>query len=255
VNAAALAGQAVALDYKAGPATRMIDFHGYRYTRTPSEVSGALMTRYDETKPETWHVPLRDDVQPSLSAPAPRAGYLIPVEQAAQVAPKLAVHGIEFRVLDTPLAAVPVEAYRASSAVPEGKSVEGHQRLKLQGNWQPERVDLAAGALYVPVAQAKARLVMAMLEPQAPDSLLAWGEFNNFFEQKEYMEPYVAEQVAREQLAADPALAEAFARRLREDAAFAADPAARLDFFYRRHSAWDANYNRYPVLRSDSAPR
>jgi hypothetical protein len=35
---------------------------------------------------------------------------------------------------------------------------------------------------------------MALLEPQAPDALAAWGRFNNAFEQKEYMEEYVAEE-------------------------------------------------------------
>jgi hypothetical protein len=63
------------------------------------------------------------------------------------------------------------------------------------------------------------------------------------------MEPYVAEQVAREMLSADPALAESFRRRLDEDPAFAADPAARLDWFYRRHPSWDYRFNLYPVLR------
>ena len=60
----------------------------------------------------------------------------------------------------------------------------------------------------------KARLVMALLEPQAPDALAAWGAFNNHFERKEYMEAYVAEAVAREMLEADPAVREAFERLL-----------------------------------------
>ena len=96
---------------------------------------------------------------------------------------------------------------------------------------------------------------MGLLEPLAPDSLLGWGEFNNAFEQKEYMEAYVAEEVAREMLARDPALKAAFERRLKEDPEFAKSPAARLDFFYRRHSAYDARLNLYPVLRTDSMPR
>ena len=40
--------------------------------------------------------------------------------------------------------------------------------------------------------------------------------------------------------------------RLRTDPAFAANPRARLDFFYRRHPAWDSGYNVYPVLRLDA---
>ena len=125
--------------------------------------------------------------------------------------------------------------------------------MAVQGEWRVERRELVAGALFVPIAQAKARLLMAILEPQGPDSMLAWGGFNNNLEQKEYLEAYVAEDVARAQLAADPELAKAFAERLRTDAAFAADPAARLDFFYRRHSSWDERFGLYPVFRSDVA--
>ena len=114
--------------------------------------------------------------------------------------------------------------------------------------------DLFAGTLFVSIAQAKSRLIMALLEPQAPDSLAAWGFFNACFEQKEHMEPYVAEQIAREMLAADPELQEEFTRKLAVDAAFAANPVARLEFFLRRHASWDVRYNLYPVLRVAAAP-
>jgi hypothetical protein len=72
---------------------------------------------------------------------------------------------------------------------------------------------------------------MGLLEPMAPDSLARWGEFNAAFERKEYMEAYVAEQVAQEMLEKDPALAAEFAKKLDTDPAFAASPEARLDFF------------------------
>ena len=49
MRARMLGGQPVPLDYTASDKVRTIDFRGYAYTRTPSEVSGALMTRYDET--------------------------------------------------------------------------------------------------------------------------------------------------------------------------------------------------------------
>jgi hypothetical protein len=78
--------------------------------------------------------------------------------------------------------------------------------------------------------------------------------FNNFFEQKEYMEAYVAEDVARGMLAKDPALKAAFEQKLKEDPAFARDPFARLQFFARRHPSWDERFNLYPVLRVDTAP-
>jgi hypothetical protein len=111
-----------------------------------------------------------------------------------------------------------------------------------------------AGSLFVPIAQPRARLAMAILEPLAPDSMAAWGEFNGAFEQKEYMEYYVAEAVAREMLAADPKLKAEFEAKVRDDAAFAADPAARLSFFHQRHASWDERFNLYPVLRTDRTP-
>ena len=245
-----LAATQVALDYKAGPKAHTIDFEGYAYTRTPSEVSGGLMTHYDETKPETWHVPLHDDVQPSVVVTAPSSGYLVPAAHAAWVGEKLKQHGIEYRRLDHAMTAVRVDVFRSSAASFAGQSFEGHQRLTVTGSWAPDMIDLVAGALFVPIAQPKARLAMELLEPQAPDSLLAWGEFNNAFEQKEYMEPYVAEEVARAMLSRDPQLKSAFERRLKDDPGFAKDPQARLDFFYQRHASWDQRYRMYPVLRA-----
>jgi hypothetical protein len=48
-----------------------------------------------------------------------------------------------------------------------------------------------------------------------------------------------------------PQLHEEFASRLAQDAAFAANPEARLEFFLSRHSSRDEQYNLYPVFRVD----
>jgi hypothetical protein len=251
-RAAHLAGSKVALSYKTTERTRMVDFQGYAYTRTPSDVSGILMTHYDETRPQVWHVPLRDEVVPSLEVAAPGAGYIVPAAQAERVAAKLAQHGIAYRTLDKAIDKADVETFRADKATFSANSFESHQRLSVQGDWKREARTVAKGSLFVPIAQPKARLVVALFEPQAPDSLLAWGEFNNAFERKEYMEEYVAEDVAREQMAKDPALASEFKHKLETDEAFARNPHARLDFFARRHASWDERFNLYPVMRSDT---
>jgi len=95
---------------------------------------------------------------------------------------------------------------------------------------------------------------VALLEPQAPDSLAAWGFYNTAFETKEYLEPYVAEQIARDMLAKDPAVAAEFKRKLANEPEFAANPQARLDFFYQRSSLWDERLNLYPVYRVAAIP-
>ena len=248
-----LGGQPVVLDYRGSDERSTFDFLGYAYTRTPSDVSGALMTHYDEGTPQVWKVPMPGDPIPDTVVVAPAGGYLVPVEWASLVQPWLDVHGVAYRRIDTPVA-VAASQFRASKVAFGRSSMEGHQRATIEGDWQARAASLRPGALFVPIAQPLARLVVHILEPQAPDSIAAWGGFNNAFERKEYMEPYVAEAEARKMMAADPALKAEFEARLQQDPEFAASPEARLDFFYQRHPAWDSGYNVYPVLRVDVAP-
>lgn len=254
-RAAALGGQQVPLTWTATDKVRTIDFRGYAYTRTPSDVSGGTMTRYDDTRPQTWTLPLRDEIVPALRIVAPKGGYVVPAAYAEPVAAKLRQHGIAFSRLQAAHPSAAVQVFRDETPTFAATPVEGRQRLTVDGEWAAETHDIDAGALFVPIAQPKARLAMSLLEPMAPDSLLAWGHFNNAFERKEYMEDYVAEDVAREMLARDPALRAAFENKLKADAKFAADPNARLEFFYRRHSAWDERFGLYPVMRSDEPLR
>jgi hypothetical protein len=252
-RAAGLGGQTVPLTWGTSEKTRIIDFRGYAYTRTLSAVSGALMTRYDDTKPQLWSVPLRDEIVPGINVVAPKGGYVVSPAHAAMVAAKLEQHGIDFIRLDRALPQANIESFRDDTPTFSSAPTESHQRLTVDGEWKVERHDIGAGALFVPIAQPKARLLMALLEPLAPDSMLAWGYFNNAFERKEYMEDYVAEGVAREMLARDPALRDRFERMIKGDPKFAGDSNARLEFFYRLHTAWDERYGLYPILRTDES--
>ena len=56
-----------------------IEFRGYAYRRDDSRDLGGIVTRYDETKPQIWSVPLYDEVVPAVSVDGaarrlPRAG-------------------------------------------------------------------------------------------------------------------------------------------------------------------------------------
>ena len=254
-------GKDVALDYAAGwrePAApagpedaagdvEMIDFRGYAYTREPSEVSGSLRTTYDPKTPQIWRVPFRRNTAPSLVVRAPRQGYLIPPAYAPEIGEKLALHGIATQAFAGRESEV--EVFRASRTAFAARPFEGRMRVTLEGEWRPEARRVPANSLLAPIAQPRARLLMALLEPRAPDSFAAWGFFNACFEQKELVEPYVAEQLAREMLGADPRLAEEFRRALAADPDLAGNPAARLEFLMRRHASWDDRFNLYPIFR------
>ena len=112
-----------------------------------------------------------------------------------------------------------------------------------------ERRTFPAGSVVVPLDQTLAKVAINLLEPQAPDSLAAWGFFNATFEQKEYGEHYVLEALAREMMENDPSLRRDFEEMLATEPGFAANPAARLEFFYKRSPYWDQQMSLYPVGR------
>ena len=248
-KARALGGTTMALAYKTTDRHHSIDFKAYAYTRTRSAVSGALALHFDATQPLNWRVPLYDEVVPSIEQIAPTGGYVVPPADVAWLAERLALHGIETRSIKEDLGAQSVEEFRADKVEFSQLPVEGHMTATLSGKWSARERRIFKGSLFIPIAQPKARLVMSLLEPRAPDSFAAWGFFNAYFEQKEYMENYVAEEVARQMLAAHPEVAAEFNERLASDPQFAKDPNARLEFFYRRHASWDERLNLYPVMR------
>ncbi|HYH95552.1 M14 family zinc carboxypeptidase [Hyalangium sp.] len=254
-DAAATAGQVreVTLVWAPTDKSRTIEFRGYAYSHEPSPISSQKVVRYDETKPQVWKIPLFDEVRPKLTVPLPQGGYLVPAAHAAWMEAKLRTHGLRFQRLEKEVPAAQVEVFRATEVKFQPQSYEGRQNAAVQGEWTREPQALPAGSLYVPVAQPGVELIAHMFEPLGPDSLVAWGFFNNHFERKEYIEEYVLEPYARELLAKDATVKAAWEQRLKEPA-FASDPRARLRFFQERHPSWDARFNLYPVFRLDAPP-
>lgn len=265
-SARALGGAQLTLEYKSGwrettaagkPAVaqaadvgEFIDFRGYAYTRKHSDISGGLVTVYDPSTPQIWHVLYRNRIEPAIAVQAPRLGYFIPQAYAKSIGERLKHHGIVMTPAAQQLKDPALEQFRATRVVFSKQPFEGRMRAGITGEWRRLEREIAAPALFVPISQPLARLTVALLEPEAPDSFAAWGFFNACFEQKEQLEPYVAEQIARDLYASDLKLREAFTSELKVDAAFRADPAQRLEFFCRHHPSWDEQLNCYPIYRA-----
>ncbi|CAN5914492.1 M14 family metallopeptidase [soil metagenome] len=243
-----LGGTEVVLAWQTDPTkSHDIAFRGYAYERTLSELTGGVWLKYDEKSPQTFTVPLYDTYTPKVTAIAPLGGYIVDGGFAKHVAEVLDAHGI--RYARAPAEERHVDVYRGSATFQP--PYEGRTRATITGEWTHEKLTLEQGAIYVPIDQPLALLVMQLLEPAGLDSLAQWGEFNACFEQKEYAEPYVLEQAAREMFTKDPALAAEYA----DFVSTSPSTDERLLWIYKHHPSWDDRMGLLPIYRLNSVSK
>jgi hypothetical protein len=226
-----------------------LTYHAIEQRLRRSEITGTDVIEYTG-RPVEVETRLFDRLRPAKTI-VPPAAYLIP-PQWTEVIRRLELHGVEFFRLQLP-ERLEVELYELQDAKFPGRPHEGRQLPTYRAVAKRKTRDFPAGTVVVPLSQRRAKLVVHLLEPEAPDSLAAWGFFNAILERKEYAETYMLEPVAQRMLADDPALKREFEEKLAADPAFASNPDARLDFFYRRSPYWDTAYGVYPVARLTDA--
>lgn len=210
-----------------------------------SEVSGETRVVFG-SEPLNITVPMYNTFRVKTAIVPPLA-YIVPPQwhEAIEV---IKGHGLHWERTSEP-ATLDVESYRFNEVNWPAGPFEGRFMPRFKAELTRERRTFPAGSIVVPLAQNLAKVAINLLEPQAPDSLAAWGFFNAIFEQKEYGEHYVLETLAREMMEKDPSLRREFEERLTTEPGFAASPAARLEFFYKRSPYWDQQMNLYPVGR------
>ena len=243
----------VILTWKPGEATETPVVGDYRYEQSP--VTGARTIVWSN-RPKTLKLPVTDNGVPDLVVPRPQR-FIVPA-QWHEVIARIKAHGIRYTTLERPTE-IAVTLYRmddiklADGFEPDrvqGNRIPGYEgRLLVSGTPKPfQRLQtFPAGSLSIDTAQPLGVLAIDLLQPQSPDSFWSWGFFNSTLVAAEEPEEYVMEPMARKMLAEDPALKAAFDKRLREDKAFAADPQARLQWFYQRTPFYDVNAFVYPV--------
>jgi hypothetical protein len=277
---AARAGDKSALPvYLAGTVStaksRPLVYHALKQGQVPSEVTGAMTPRY-LAEPDDIQTVIHDQIDTTLEAQMP-LGYLIP-SAWKEIADLLALHGVEMERTAKPLTQE-FETYRFSGITWTNGPQEGHIML---GNFDArlvkEKMTIPQGSYWVPMKQRRARLVLATLEPQAPDSFARWGLMYSVFEGgggrggagggggrggaggaagrgaatgagAPPVAEYLSEPIARKTMADNPELAKEFLAKVASDPAFAADRTARLQWWYQ-HSKYEPSDNgRYPIVR------
>jgi len=220
---------------------------GIRSEMYESEIAGGEIVRW-LAEPVELQIPVMGAFEGIELTTRPEA-YYIPAAWSSIVM-RLMTHGIELeRVLEHQT--VPARMYRLPEAKIEADVFEGHVRVTPGKLVVEEReLRLAPGSYIVRTDQPLGDLAMLLLEPRSADSFFQWGFFLEVLQRTEYVEQYVMEPMAARMMAEDPELKEAFEAAVRADTTFAADPQARLQWFYERTPFFDEEYRLYPIGRS-----
>jgi hypothetical protein len=167
----------------------------------------------------------------------------------------LQTHGVEIERTAKPLDQV-FETYRFTSTKFAANASEGHVMLTVEPRVVKEKVFIPAGSYWIPMKQRRARLILSLLEPNAPDSIAAWGLLNSVFEggggrggRGGAVGEYLSEPIARRMMADLPELRKQFEQKLTSDPQFAADPRARLQWWFEQSKYQPEDAGRYPIVR------
>lgn len=230
-----------------------MDFAGIAFETYDSPASGTKEVRWLGTKKTYAGIPIHSDVNGATLA-RPKA-YYVPVTKP-DVIERLRAHGIEMDELSE-ATTVHVTLARLVDPKPTAMPFEGHHQLKVgRVEWETRDEEYPAGSVRISTDQPLGDLAMMLLDPLSDDSFLAWGFFPEILQRTEYIEGYVIAPLAEKMLADDPKLKAEFDAKLAADPAFAKNPTARLQWFYRRSKFYDDRYLLYSVgqEREESAP-
>ncbi len=243
-NSGQLLKEPFPLTFRLTDKTTKVDFLGFAYQVITSDLTGNDWFIYSDT-PFTFTLDWYKENLPESTAILPDY-YVIPVEWE-DIIRRLDCHGVKMKHItnDTMLEVIIRKFSDVKFAL---QPYEG--RMMVTGFGMEEitrQVTYPAGSVIIDMRQQAARVIAHALEPGSPDSFLQWGFFNTIFERKEYAESYVMEKMAREMIAGDPLLLEAF--RAFNDTL--PDTPGKMweqyNWFYSRTPWYDQQKDVYPV--------
>jgi murein tripeptide amidase MpaA len=224
----------------------MVDFLGMKYDAVHSDLSGGLWFRYSDT-PTVFKLPHFRSTRPTVTARLPYA-YIVPAEWTT-VIERIGMHGIQYALLkkDT---TITIATFRFKNPKWQQFPFEGRHPMTsidydeiIEARWFP------AGSAIVETMQPAGRIIPHILEPRGDGSYLYWGFFDATFEQKEYGESYVVEEMARKMMDENPELKKEFDAKKETDTLFAKSPQQILNWFYNKSPYSDNRKAIYPVGR------
>ncbi len=224
-----------------------LNFKGFEAGHKTSEVSGLPRLYYDRNEPYTKTIRYYDNYLPTQVVNKPVA-YVIP-QAWGKVIELFKLNNVAMHQLshDTTL---DIQVYYIDDYKTPSRPYEGHylhSNVKLSASSQ--RIHYYAGDFVVYANQALNRYIVETLEPQGVDSFFAWNFFDSVLGEKEGYSDYVYEDVAAEQLKADPDLRKKLEDEKTKNPDLAKSARGQLNFVYRNSPNFEKTYLRYPVGR------
>ena len=218
-------------------------FRGVAFETYRSPATGRMEQRWTG-KPVTFRMPIIGQ-EPVETVTLPKAWW-VPQEQT-DVIDRLRLHGIRFDTIAKPRTLTLDRVHVRDAAVQRAQD----GRLPLKATFEHTTVTetLPAGTIRVPSDQPLGLLAAGLLEPEAPDSLIAWGFFPEMLSSRPSAEAFVSAPLAEELLARNATVKSAFEAKLAAEPAFAADAQARLAWLTDRLPSRPYFHLTYPVLR------
>lgn len=227
--------------------TTTLTFKGYEAETIPSEITGADRLKYNSEQPFSKEITYYNYFTPIASVDIPKQ-YIIP-KGYWNVIEQLENNDIEMKRVkrDTTLKA---EVYAISKFETRKRPYEGHYpHYNTEVDISIEEVTIKKGDYMVATQQPGLRYLMETLEPTATDSFFNWNYFDTILQQKEGFSPYVWEDKALEFLNDNPEIKKEFEAKKQEDASFAQNWYAQLDWIHKRSPNYERSHLRYPVVR------
>ncbi len=225
----------------------LMDFLGYEFSFKPSGISGLPRLYYDRNKPKTIRLKYYNHYVPTDSVVLPKA-YVVPFAYK-EVIERLEMNGVKFSSFraDTSLFCNVsyIEDYKTVKDPYEGHYL--HSQVKTRDTMM--KINVYAGDKLVFVNPENSDFLSATLEPKSPDSYFCWNFFDGILQQKEGYSAYVFEDKAVEILSKNRDLKVALMYKQQQDANFAKDAAAQLDYVYKHSEYYEKSHKRYPVYR------
>ena len=240
---AALRGNDVVITWVSPEKPDTVTLLGVESTLEKSTVTTGDFVRWTG-KPVTQKISHIRVNKPGITVKRPKA-YWVPATYTS-VIERLAMHGIKMEKITEPKT-IDVELYHLQDAKIASEPFEGHFNVTTKAQSKKQKETFYPGSVRISTDQVLGDLVVYLLEPESPDSFLAWGFFPEIFSRTEYIEEYAIEPLARWMLAKDENLRKEFDLKKKEDPGFINDKTKVYAWFYERSQFHDERYLVYPV--------